>query len=187
MVTREAGAFALENPYSGSVREKATFDSIVTTATVELFSSAGVEIAAATVTPALDRVAVIGFGGGGLRGSLGLGVSSALLEKVVVPGREVGARLHDDWLSEMSNQLLGRVKNRLLRHGVTIAIALPMVLRGLRVELVGASNELWAYPFDSEGGPLCVWLDVLADPQFTLAAASDEGLDIPSEGDVILF
>jgi chemotaxis protein CheX len=170
-----------------TARVKETFDSIVTTATVELFASSGVTIVPAAATPSLDRVAVIGFGGGGLRGSLGLGVSTGLLERIALPGREPGTRLHDDWLSEMSNQLLGRVKNRLLRHGVTIAIALPMVLRGLRVELVGASKELWAYPFDSEGGSLCVWLDVLTDPEFTLAPTSDEGLDIPSEGELILF
>ena len=168
-------------------REKAIFDSIVTTATVELLASCGTEVKGSSLTPSLDRVAVIGFGGGGLRGSMGLGVSTALLEKIVLPGRESGASMHDDWLGEMSNQLLGRVKNRLLRHGVTIAIALPMVLRGVRVELVGAGKELWAYPFDSAMGPLCVWLDVLAEPEFQLAATSDEALDIPAEGDVILF
>jgi CheY-specific phosphatase CheX len=168
------------------VREKATFDAILTTATVELFASSGVTIAPSPNAPTLDRVAVIGFGGGGLRGSLGLGVSNEVLEKLALPGREPGARLHDDWLAEMSNQLLGRVKNRLLRRGVTIAIALPMVLRGLRVEIVGAGKELWSYPFDSSEGSICVWLDVLADPEFTLAS-SDEGHDIPSEGELILF
>lgn len=166
-----------------SVKEKPTFDAIVTTATVELFASSSVKVQPASAMPVLDRVAVIGFGGGGLRGSLGLGVSTALIEKLVGGGTE----RQDDWLSEMANQLLGRVKNRLLRHGVTITIALPMVLRGLRVEIVGASKELWAYPFDTSDGALCVWVDVLADPEFVLAPMSDEALDIPSEGELILF
>ncbi len=175
-------AIAGETPYSDRVdgREKAVFDSIVTNATVELFASTGMAIVPSTTTPSLDRVAVIGFGGGGLRGALGLGLSNALLEKL-------GQPQPDDWLSEMSNQLLGRIKNRLMRHGATIGITLPMVLRGLRVELVGASKELWAYPFEGPGGALCVWLDVLADAKFVLGPASDEGLDIPSEGELILF
>lgn len=168
-------------------REKAIFDAIVTIATTELLASCGAEIQPATTTPSLDRVAVIGFGGSGLRGSMGLGVSTAMLEKIASPGREPGPRVHDDWLSEMANQLLGRVKNRLLRHNVTIAIALPMVLRGVRVELVGVGEELWAYPFESPLGSLCVWLDVLAEPELQMASTSDEGLEIPAEGDVILF
>lgn len=184
----ESVAFDDEKPYSEIVtsREKPIFDSIVTMATTELLASCGVEVRPATSHPSLDRVAVIGFHGGGLRGSMGLGVSTALVDKIALPGRE-GAGLTDDWLSEMSNQLLGRVKNRLMRHGVTISIALPMVLRGVRVELVGAGKELWAYPFDSADGSLCVWLDVLAEPDLQLAATSDEELDIPSEGELILF
>ncbi len=189
MTTSTGVAFCGGTPYHRvvSVREKPTFDSIVTTATVELFASSGVDVVAATATPALDRVAVIGFGGGGLRGSLGLGVSTALLEKLALAGRTPGERMRDDWLAEMANQLLGRVKNRLLRHGVTIAIALPMVFRGLRVEIVGAGQELWAYPFESPEGALSVWLDIRADPDFVLAPMSDDALDIPSEGDLILF
>lgn len=171
------------------MKEKPTFDAIVANATVELFAASEVKLVAASTTPALDRVAVIGFGGGGLRGSLGLGVSAGLLDQLVGPGGEpdAGASRRDDWLAEMANQLLGRVKNRLLRHGVTIAIALPMVLRGLRVEIVGSSKELWTYPFEAPAGVLCVWIDVVADPEFALAPSSDEGLEIPSEGDVILF
>jgi hypothetical protein len=39
-----------------------------------------------------------------------------------------------DLLGELSNQVAGRLKNRLIKYGITLKIALPMVLPGRPIE-----------------------------------------------------
>src|SRR5215213_868851 len=38
-----------------------------------------------------------------------------------------------DWVGELTNQLVGRLKSKLLARGVTIAMTTPVVLSGVRV------------------------------------------------------
>jgi hypothetical protein len=94
----------------------------------------------------------------------------------------------EDWLGEAANQLLGRIKNRLLGHGLVVSIALPTVLRGVELKLMAAGDSvLCTYGFESPAGDVCAWLDVLCDPSLTLVPNDDPALHSAPEGAVELF
>ena len=68
---------------------------------------------------------VIGFAGRDMRGMLLLAMTSELLEEL-----SPSTAFMRDWIAELSNQLLGRFKNQLLRYGTEIYGTTPSVLRG---------------------------------------------------------
>src|SRR4030095_1236237 len=61
---------------------------------------------------------VMGFGGKQMRGALVLATTREPLERTN-PG---GLTSQRDWICELANQLMGRVKNRLLAVGVEILL-----------------------------------------------------------------
>ena len=85
------------------------------------------------------------------------------------------------WITELVNQLVGRMKNALLRHDIEIVISTPVVLRGDRLALVHGGEV-----FRSAAGEVCVWFDF--EPRDGAAWR-----DIPddaaaaAEGDLLLF
>jgi CheY-specific phosphatase CheX len=160
---------------------KVVFDEIVSASTGELFGSLGLSVSRAQRSAPLDCVAVIGFTGSGIRGSLGLGMATALRRELAPDGSDM-----EDWHAEVANQLLGRLKSKLLRYGAPIDMALPMVLRGVRLELA-ARDELVTYPFEHAAGCCAAWLDVTIDPDVVLAPTNDPDMCGIPEGEAILF
>jgi CheY-specific phosphatase CheX len=74
-----------------------------------------------------DTISIIGLAGG-LRGMLILSVPSNLLRRSY-PGGDAPAPVDlADWLSELANLLLGRIKCRLLAHSVTIELSTPLIV-----------------------------------------------------------
>lgn len=160
---------------------KVVFDEIVSASTGELFESLGLTVARKQARPPLDCVAVIGFTGSGIRGSLGLGMAAALRRELAPEGSDV-----EDWHAEIANQLLGRLKSKLLRYGAPIDMALPMVLRGVRLELV-ERDDLVTCPFEHATGWCATWLDVRLDPHVALEPTNDPDMCGIPEGEAILF
>ncbi len=140
-----------------------------------LFSEYGVEITPVTRQDAphvqMLYCGILGFSGDELRGSVVLAATSqTLLDSNPVAGGS--AR---DWIAELANQFLGRLKLRLLARNVVISLATPVVLRGehLSLEARGPVRPLW---FERPNGDtLGLWLDLESPPGFVLAEAQDEG------------
>lgn len=124
---------------------------------------------------------VVGFTGEQMRGTLLLATSSEPLGRTS-PMRDASLR---EWIAELSNQLLGRVKNKLLSHGVTLHLSTPVVLRGQQIAPLSRA-ELVPYLFACDGGYVCVWFDaeVLAGIDLT-QTVSTEGLI--TEGSTTFF
>jgi hypothetical protein len=167
------------------------FQALTRTATVEFFKGNGVEVTDTELTaPLIERAAVIGFAGAKLRGVLGIGMSDSTLENM-------GGRLAtscsrfdaDDWLGEAANQLLGRFKNKLSRdYGVVVSMALPMVLRGVRIELVtGRAASLSVHTFQADAGRLAIWLDTEVDQNFVVSPCVGPECRSALEGELLLF
>jgi hypothetical protein len=97
---------------------------------------------------------VVGFTGEQMRGTLLLATSSEPLGRTS-PLRDASLR---EWIAELSNQLLGRIKNKLLGHGVTLLLSTPVVLRGQQIAPL-SRTELVPYVFACDGGTVCVWFD----------------------------
>jgi hypothetical protein len=121
---------------------------------------------------------IIGFVGQRLRATCLLGMNQALLESILPPG----ARLRD-WLSELSNQLLGRLKMKLTDRGLQVALTTPLALSGVQLTPLPRGG-LGPVVFMSEQGQVLVWLEVEAEPGVVLEpeTASDY-----HPGELLLF
>ena len=88
-----------------------------------------------------------------------------------------------DWVGELANQLVGRLKSKLLAHGTTIALTTPVVLRGVRLQPLPRGS---AQPsvFETPAGRALVWLEVEVDSEFKLGALEPLGV---TEGDIVAF
>jgi hypothetical protein len=110
------------------------------------------------------------------------------LERLVSADRHAGPGCNrEDWLAESVNQLTGRLKNKLMRHGLVLSIALPTVLQGLRLQFLGSGAALWTYALQSDQGPFWVWLDVRSERELVLAPVDDPELQGAPEGELVLF
>jgi CheY-specific phosphatase CheX len=153
-------------------------DKIAEEACTSLFQAYGVPLetvpAAGTAAPALS--AVIGFSGPGIRGTCILAASESPIKKSDPIGGSPRA-----WIAELSNQLVGRIKNKLLAHGAEVYVTTPVVLRGELLAPLDAKNKLPPRAFASEGGNVFVWIELDTDPTLVLsltpqpAAAAEEG------------
>ena len=172
------------------IANKNIIDEIIRECAVELFSQQGTELAsgAESLDPH-DYVAVIGFYGDSMRGALGIGLDRAIVAQILESaGAASSARgMLEDWVGEAANQLLGRVKNRLLGYGVTLGLALPMVLRGVEVHLVKATSEIWQYRFACAQGGMTIWFDARIDDGIVLERQSGPDQMVASEGALTLF
>ena len=111
----------------------------------------------------LTMASVIGFSGSGLAGALGLATSDEVLAGMYRLGRSNAGdeRQHSDWLRELSNQVLGRFKGRMLARGLTLHIALPQSVRGMHlVPNEHRHNRITWTVLAMAPGPLLVWLDL---------------------------
>jgi hypothetical protein len=135
------------------------------------------------VTDELCVCGVMGFGGKLMRGALVLAATSEPLERT----NPEGFGSQRDWVCELANQLMGRMKNRLLTAGVEILLATPAGLSG--VNLSPNQSKLRApQVFGAANGFVCVWIDCESADGFELRtspAASGEAA-LP-EGETLLF
>jgi len=128
-----------------------------------------------------DLAGIIGFTGAHIGGTLSLVSSSSLLARTR-PTAPVNTAEVEDWAAELANQLLGRLKNRLLQHNVQIQLSTPVAVAGRHLELRTLSTPLY---FHSELGRLAVWFDVRFDEDF-VAEQIQEGQSV-AEGELELF
>jgi len=125
---------------------------------------------------------VLGFTGKHMRGALVLATTKEPLERT----NPAANPSHRDWICELVNQLLGRVKNQMLSRGVEIFASTPIALRGEHLSPV-LQQRLVAELFTAEGGVVCVWMDCEFDADFVLTEESFGEAAPLSEGDTLLF
>ncbi|HYO94895.1 MAG TPA: chemotaxis protein CheX [Polyangiaceae bacterium] len=175
---------------------KQIFDQLIRTCVRELIEQCGLKVSDSQGAAApMERAAAVGFSGDQVRGAIGLGMQATTLQRLAdaqaPPAQDAALErdaLLEDWLGETANQLLGRFKNRLLGHGASVSMALPMVLRGLRMQFASDRDDrVTTYVFDSAEGPICVWLDVRVHDGFLLTTATNPELLGAPEGALMLF
>jgi len=90
-----------------------------------------------------------------------------------------------DWIAELTNQVVGRFKNALLRRGVDVGMSLPVVLRAVRLVPV-PSRTLMPVALEVGGGRFHLWLDLEFGTEFTISEAVS--LDLAgAEGETFMF
>ncbi len=88
----------------------------------------------------------------------------------------------EDWLGEISNQLIGRLKNKLIKHEVYLKLGLPESLFGVapeQIEPEGFVKEVFFFDIDNENIECHVLVDVINEHiSFqTEESATDDTLD----------
>jgi hypothetical protein len=182
-----------------AVASQGIVDSIVQGSTVDLFEVYGVAVAprartkgSAARRQSSEYTGVIGFDGPASsgqsipsrrRGELMLDIPLTVLTQLkTAPGISIQTM---DWIRELTNQLAGRIKNRLLRFHYDLQAGLPTVLERRMLEHRPALSESATfYGFRTMRGEVQVILDGTID-ESTFAYAGD--IVMPSEGDVIIF
>ena len=121
---------------------------------------------------------VMGFVGESMRGTCLLAARAA----TVVAAAPADARPRD-WVGELANQLVGRLKSKLLARNVSIAMTTPVVLSGVRIEPLPRTSIEPAV-FDTATGKVLIWLEVEVDRAFRL---DTERPIAATEGDLLVF
>jgi hypothetical protein len=163
---------------------------LMTRCTHEFFQSRSVPLREASVaTGVIEHAAAIGFSSKEIRGVVGIGMETTTLQRIVAMQPLISDRVPlDDWLGEGANQLLGRFKNKLVSYGASVSIALPMILRAMRLQFVSVGAEgLWMHVADSSAGQICVWLDVRIAEGLRLTLSTDPDAQSAAEGAMVLF
>jgi hypothetical protein len=166
------------------VETQKLLDAFARNACEKLFEAYGLTLRETDPNACLDDklllTAVIGFTGPGLRASCILAATELPLRR----SKPVPGPLRD-WMAELGNQLVGRIKNDLLRHGTEVYVTTPVVIRGEHLAPPNGSSHPPQAFTAPEGGRVLLWLDAEPSPDFCL---SRDPQDPPlSEGDTVLF
>jgi hypothetical protein len=166
-------------------------DAIVQSTTVDLFHSRGVAVAPLPASSANPQQAtyfplagLVNFNAPKANGSLSLSwadpVFSLFTPPVAASGH--GAR---DLLRELTNQLIGRVKNRLMHFQLFLRIGVPSVISGQSLERQRQRRDMEiVYMFRTLRGGLVVTVDANIEPG---ALSYSSAVQVAKEGDFILF
>jgi hypothetical protein len=159
-------------------------DGIVRAVCIDLFRAYGVALQEthppAELEPGLAYCGVVGFAGPSVRGTCLLATTEGpLVQSDPVRGAS------RDWIGELVNQLVGRVKNRVLAHGLEFYVTTPVVIRGQHIApLPHRVQEPLA--FAGANGYVLVWIEVETIADFVPSEAQ-RPIDAASEGDTLLF
>jgi hypothetical protein len=163
-------------------------DDLVFDCSCELFAAYELDVHPRTRAdfPAPEELAlcgVMGFGGKEMRGALVLATTREPLEQT----NPDGITSQRDWVCELANQLMGRVKNRLLPLGVEIHLATPAGLTG--DNLCPIPGKLRApQVFAAGNGFVCVWIDCELAEGFELPESpTGTHEEAVAEGETLLF
>lgn len=165
------------------------FETLVQSSTVDLFHSTG--IAVAPLPPfrldverltTQDLMAMITFSGRGMSGTLGLLMPTSVFDLVKQnPQRRYAGQ---EWIRESVNQLLGRIKARLLQFQVTLQIGLPVQMTPKSLQQLTAQGIVAVYRFRTLRGEISVTLSGKID--YSVLEYSGK-TSFATEGDIILF
>ena len=89
-----------------------------------------------------------------------------------------------DWVGELTNQLVGRLKRKFLGFGLEVALTTPVVLSGLHLRPM-PRGKLTPRVFSTESGSIMIWLEVEAEPGFEFGPAISDSTSV--EGEVLMF
>jgi CheY-specific phosphatase CheX len=164
--------------------ERTTVDEIARTCTKELLEAYGVAArpvqSAGALGASLGFAGIIGFTGAVLRGTLLIATTNATLERSN-PAPTSPAR---EWMAELANQLLGRIKNQLFTCAIEIHLTTPLVLRGQHLS-IEALRKVSLIEMVTDDGPILVVLET--ESAGTLALVRRRDIQVGIEGDSLMW
>jgi CheY-specific phosphatase CheX len=152
-------------------------------ACTDLFAAYGVQIERSSDSQLMPTgqsclTGIIGFTGAGITGM----VLVAASEEPLAASNPAQGNLRD-WVAELSNQLAGRLKHKLINQGAEVYITTPIVLRAMRIEPL-PRHEILPRAFRAAGGVIALWVEVETTPGFVLVPTGESSI---AEGETLLF
>ncbi len=130
--------------------------------------------------------ALLGFAGPQVAGTVSLFLDWAALQRShPKPGAEPPELL--DWLRELSNLLVGKVKVTLSRRGVPINIGLPTSIVGEALGFDTSSATLKSHAFDLGGSEGVVIFDAILDPAIAWLDLVENAPTEAEDADALFF
>jgi CheY-specific phosphatase CheX len=168
-------------------------DGFLSSAVTELFSSHGLGLKETEYRGQGIEVpfaSTIGFTSTHLVGVLVLTLCRDLAERSLpasLKNGEVSDEIIADWTGELSNQALGRLKNRFYAVGVEIALSTPTVFAGKELRHFSQPSTIYrSIMFEGEGSLLAEFqADCAGD--FEIGEAGPGAEEAPPEGEVMFF
>jgi hypothetical protein len=133
-------------------------------------------------------VAAIDFSGKELRGTVVFRATPSVVAetfRVMGGGQSHTLDVPDaaDWICELVNQLVGRIKNKLRPYRVSFTVNVPRLLAALPAEKLERSVRS---RFVCDRGVFAGYLEVLVSPGFAFEQPTPDG-SLPEEGELVLF
>jgi hypothetical protein len=122
---------------------------------------------------------VMGFVGEKIRGTCLLAAEPKPLEASCPSGG-----LPRDWIGELTNQLVGRIKMKLLAYGLEVALTTPIVLQGIRLQPL-PKNPSEPSVFASASGLVLAWVEVEIEGNYSLPVPGPAA--VGETGDLLFF
>jgi hypothetical protein len=150
---------------------------------IELFDAYGLPLAQGNdgwrESPEQLISGVMGFVGPRVRGTCLLAAEPAAVQATCPPEGRMR-----DWVGELSNQLVGRLKKKMLSRGVEVALTTPIVLTGVRLQPL-PRGRIEPTAFSSDKGFVVVWVEVEAAQNLSMDSEQAEPAD--PDVDLLLF
>jgi len=165
-------------------------DITVQSCTVELFHSLGVAVAplprsrsGAVAREHFDLVGIVRFATTKGNGSLMVSMEQAVYGLLTPP--VAGNHAMNDALREITNQLIGRIKNRLIHFQVTLRAGLPTTMRKQLIpQKRPAMGQVECYVFRTLRGEVII---TIAGTIHNESMSYTNHVRVAKEGDFILF
>ncbi len=161
---------------------------VVVTSAMGLFTSVGLSTTYEGSAPQVDAhlsdtLALIGLGGQ-IRGSLVLSVPTSLLVESHPTGVSDPSDV-TDWLMELANLLLGRIKTRLVSRGVRTELSTPLSIRAAAMQLIGFPGMPVGHTFHVGRETIYVVFGAVGPDEVRLTP--DPDMNVVRMGEVVLF
>lgn len=169
--------------------ERSTLDGIIRDAVCELYLDAGISMSPGGPSREDSMLAFIGFTSPEVNGSLLIATDLALCARMLPADLAEGATdlARCDVAAETANQLLGRIKNRLVPFGLTLILSTPRALRCTSFTLAMRPSP-WSrvHHLTSPQGAISVWFSATTSRDLQLVQRHDTP-ECAAEGETMLF
>lgn len=167
---------------------------VVVRSAFELFAASGVTVTRIS-GPRLrhpkhlqDLVGMIGFAGPSAKGSIGIRTPRVVAVQThpLRASGPIDEAASEDWMGELTNRLLGRVKNHCLSLGLELYIGVPRVVTGTAMDLpLAREGDSFTLHFDCDGMDIDIGLAVVTTANGSLFSCPIE--EPPARESTLLF
>ena len=168
-------------------------DGFLSSSVTELFASHGLKLSEVEYRGQgieLPFASTIGFTSTRLVGVLVLTLSRDIAERSMPASLrkgELSEAIIADWTGELSNQALGRLKNRLYAVGIEIALSTPTVFAGKELRHFFQPSAVYRSVMLEDGGAILAELQADCDAGLEIGEAAEGPEDAPPEGEALFF